>query len=338
MCIQMKKFGHIILLIAATISLGVTAHSQSTPRPRATVAVPRPPVPPNLFPAGNYERSINVAPTVSISMCAQRGNVKVNAWQRNEIRVMVDGGTNFGYKVLQKNASSGIAEWVMIVRTAAERENPALINECLSGGDIEIDAPAGSSLRVKGDNVTFSVDGIRKVSLTNAGGDLTVRNATDGVLANTFRGDIFIESSRGAISADSATGNVVVFESSPADVGDTFRAKTTSGTISLERITHRALEAHSISGSINFTGDLLPAADYYFTTITGALRLNLPEQTSAKFQATYSHGKFDCGIPFKVETENISSGSVKQIAGSIGGGEATLRVSTNTGGIIIRKK
>lgn len=333
----MNKTVHILSLVSALVLLGVSVFAQTTPKPPPPIVV-RDRAAAVQYLAGNYERSIEVVPSVSISMCVQRGDVKVNAWQRNEIRVMVDSGTNFGYKVMQKNVSSGIAEWVMIVRAAAERENPAAINECLSGGDIEIDAPTGASIRMKGDNVTFTVDGIRKVSLSNAGGDLTVRNAADGVLANTFRGDIFIESSRGGISADSATGNVVVFESSPADVGDTFRAKTTSGTISLDRITHRALEAHSISGSINYKGDLLPSADYYFTTMTGALRLFLPEQTSAKFQATYSHGKFDCGIPFRVETENVSAGSVKQIAGRMGDGQASLRLTTNTGGIIIRRQ
>jgi hypothetical protein len=334
---------------AATLLLSLGIHAQVVDQPPAPPAptvrierlIPSPKPAPRPLDEMRFrqERTIDVSPTVTVSFCVVRGDVKVNGWSRNEVRVLVDGGTRFDYKVMQKNAASGIAEWIMIVRAPEQGERPGVVNECLSGGDIEIDAPVGSSISTKGDDATFSIDRTRKASVRNAGGDITIRNVTDGVAANTFRGDIFVESSRGGITLDSASGNVVVFESSPSDIGDIFKAKTTGGSISLQRIGHRQMDVYSIAGSVAFEGGLVTGGSYSFGTSNGTIKLALPSDTSAQVQAIYAFGRFESEFPLKVVTENLAPGSVKRIVGQIGdSGGSTLRLTTNSGGISIKKQ
>src|SRR4028119_1184702 len=57
---------------------------RSTPR-RATVYTPRPK--PLLTEREDSEKSIAVDAKVNISLCVLEGNLKVNGWDRNEIRV-----------------------------------------------------------------------------------------------------------------------------------------------------------------------------------------------------------------------------------------------------------
>ena len=61
------------------------------------------------------EKAIVVDPKVNISLCVQGGNIKVNGWDRNEVRVFVNQGSPIGFKVLQKNRQTEKPVWVMVV-------------------------------------------------------------------------------------------------------------------------------------------------------------------------------------------------------------------------------
>src|ERR1043165_3163765 len=43
------------------------------------------------------ERSIAVDPRVSISLCVHQGQIKINGWERSEVRAFVQDGSRFGF-------------------------------------------------------------------------------------------------------------------------------------------------------------------------------------------------------------------------------------------------
>src|SRR5258706_15967009 len=49
------------------------------------------------------ERSIKVDGNVNLSLCVTQGTIKVNGWNRSEVRVFVQDGSKFGFKVQLKS-------------------------------------------------------------------------------------------------------------------------------------------------------------------------------------------------------------------------------------------
>jgi hypothetical protein len=286
----------------------------------------------------NYERAIAVSPNVNLTLCVVEGKLSINGWRRNEVRIYVHDGSKFGFKVLEKSSSDSKPVWISAYSQATKGVK-AGASDCIRGEEVEIDLPVGATLNLSGKSIDTTIDSVKKVSVKTAGGDISVRNVSDGVTAFTYEGDITVEESKGALSLETTTGNIVVFEAGPSEIGDVFKAKTNSGAISLQRLLHRQIDVWSISGSVVFNGDILHGGSYSFGTNNGSIRLALPQNSSFQLSATYAFGNFVSELPFKILTENNQEGPVKSIVANIGiGGDAILKLTTNAGLIGIKKQ
>lgn len=306
----------------------------TAPAPHAPVAV-QPAVP--WVGGDTSERSLKVDGKVNLQMCVTQGTVNVNSWHRNELRVFVHDGSKFGFKVLQKN-DKGDPVWVAVVGTGQSSKH-APPSECIAGGEIEIDLPAGAAVSLKGQETDTTIDSIRKASVKTVGGDITLRNIAAGVSAGTYEGDITVERSKGSISLESSTGNIVVFEAGPSEIGDSFKAKTNGGLISLQSLDYRQMEVNSISGTVAYNGPIITGGSYNLSTTNGTIRLAIPNNSACTVNATFSFGRFETELPFKIVTENVSPGPIKTVVGTLGGGgDALITLISNNGTINIKKQ
>ncbi len=346
-----KIIQKLTMAIAATAALGITSVAVAaqetwpppaplpppTPKTRPGTPVPKalPPIVMHLPRGGDHEKSIIVAPNASFSLCVIEGLLRVNGWKRNEIRVFIKGGSNVGFKVLERLPDQQPV-WLMATGYDQKRVNKAF-PECIWGEEIEIDMPEGASIGIKGQETRTVVDRVKKASVKNVAGSIVVRNVSSGVSALTYEGDITVEESKGPLMLESTTGNIVVFEAGPSESGDIFKAKTNSGAISLQALRYRQVEVGSISGSVIFTGSILSGANYSFGTSNGSIRLAIPQASAFKLAATFASGSFSSELPFKILTEDVRDVG-KSIVGQFGtGNDALIKLTTNYGTIGIRK-
>jgi hypothetical protein len=343
----LHKFILAVLSVAMSGGFALAATAQTPPLPVATpqpkkvmpaagTAAPAPPAPwVRDIPGGDTtERSIAVASNVNFTLCVTEGNLKINGWNRDEVRVFVEGGSKFSFKVVDR-AADGKPVWISLVNTTPKPGT----SECIWGGAVEIDVPVGTSLNLTSKAIQASIDSVRKAAIKTAGGDISVRNIKEGVTASTYQGDVTLEESWGPVDVETTTGNIVVVDSGPSDVGDTFKARTNGGAVSLTRVTHRQQDVSSISGSVFFNGELKNGGSYGFNTTNGTIRLLLPLSTACRLAATFTSGSFASELPFQVETENISPGDLKSIVAKVGpGGDALLKLTTAQGLIGIKKQ
>lgn len=306
-----------------------------SPAPHSVPSLPKPPAPPEL----TSERSIKVDPNVNVWLpCVSRGSVKVTGWDRSEVRVFVDGGNKFSFTVQEKSAKTGEPVWIKVAGIP-ERPRYGPSSECIWGRDIEIDVPLNASVNIRGQEIISRIDSVRKAEIKVVGGNISLRNIANGVGAYAGQGDITVESSEGSVSLESTTGNILVFEAGPSEIGDMFRAKTNSGSISLQSVGHRQMDVSSISGSVSFSGDIRTGGSYNLRTLRGSIRMSIPETSSSRISATYGQGMFRSELPIDISTENVSPGPVKIIVGTLGtGGDSFIKLSSNNGGIFILKK
>ena len=351
--IENLVLGLIAIAFLATIAIMAPAQnvwSAPIPNPQATVSPARPAFPttstrreppaPQAYLAGDAsERSIKVDSGVNLTLCVTQGTVKVNGWNRNEVRVYIEDGSKFGFKVLQKNPKTSDPVWIMLAGIEPKMGKFSAHGECIWGGEIEIDLPTGATVNIKGQETTTTIDSVKKATVRTIGGDISLRNIAGGIAASAGQGDITVEESWGGMVLESTTGNIVVFKAGPSEIGDIFKAKTNSGAISLQKLDHRQIDVGSISGTLIFNGEILSGGSYSLSTSNGSIRLSIPQSSSCLITASYGFGKFISELPIKIMTENITDGPVKSIIGTVGkGGDATLKLTTNNGSISIKKQ
>ena len=283
------------------------------------------------------EKFITVDAKVNVSFCVSEGNVKVNGWDRNEIRAYVSGGSQIGFKIMQKSKQTGVPVWVMTLGFDPAKNTDPNADECLSGDEIELDVPRNATVNIKSRESGVTIESVGKARVENATGDVCLTNITQGIEAATYEGSITVGKSGGAMTLTSNLGNILAYEVSPSEIGDVFKAKTINGMIVLNQVEHRQADVTSNSGSIKFTGDLLSGGQYNFSTSSGLLLLLVPEKVSCRISAILGYGTFHSEIP--LVTENISNPSgIKSLSGVLGKGEAELSLKTVNGRINIKKQ
>ncbi len=302
------------------------------PRPLRT-RTPKTPQNQNNTPA---EKSIAVDAKVNISLCVSEGKLKINGWERSEIRAFVSDGSDVGFKVLQKNKQNSNAVWVKIVGFDPAKNVAVSSDECLAGEEIELDVPRGATVNIKSGESETTIDTVGRVTVENGGGDIFLNNIANGIDATTYEGDVMVEKSGGAITLASTTGNIVAFDVAPSEIGDIFKAKTTSGAITLQQVEHRQIEINSNSGSMKFTGEFQTGGQYNFGTQNGSILLLIPVKSSCKINASYGFGAFNYEIPL----QNIIKGAspkAQSLSATMGSGDANVILRTYSGAIRIKK-
>lgn len=303
-----------------------------------SVSVAQSPVPPRIprDERVTTERAIAVDPAVNLKFCVSEGELTINGWERDEIRVFVKDGRRFGFKVLERNAKNDKPNWVWAARETVDGP-PVPFANCLGGSRVEIDAPVGTTINFEARTSGATIDSVKSVSVKVIEGSIGIRNVSGGVKAETYQGDVMLESSAGEITLKTTTGNILAYDVNPGGIGDLLNAQTSSGTISLQKVNHRQIKASSISGSVLFNAGFLSGGIYNFKTSNGSIELQIPADASSTFIASLGFGSFNSAIPLDVQSESITPGG-KSIVAKLGNGSATVNLTTTSGSIRIVKQ
>jgi hypothetical protein len=314
----------------------------SKPQPAPTVFPKRPPVAPRKRRAQNEEptpaeKFIKTDAKINISLCVAEGNIRINGWERNEIRVFVNGGSKVGFKVLQKSRTTQNPVWVEVLGYDPTTDKTPGLDECLAGEQIELDVPRAAIVGLKSRESEIFIDSVAKARIENVSGDIFLRNIAGGIEATTFEGDVTVENSGGAMTLLTTTGNILAVDVEASEIGDAFKARTRSGAVTLQSVGQRDLEISSASGTIRFAGEFSGGGRYNFNTTNGSILLGVPSETSCKVSATYALGAFQSDLPM-TNVVKVPSPQVQKLTGTMGAGECSLNLSTFSGAVRIRKQ
>lgn len=346
----------IAALLVAISAAGLTVSGQTTERKsskdknkssKTRLGVPSPPLPPmpprplravaapSAFTAPNLlEKAVLVRPDVYVSLCVKRGAVRVNGWDREEVRVFSRGGEDLGLKVRERDKRK-TPNWVEVLGATADRLGPDS-DRCVTGEMIELDVPNGASVTIKGLSSETAVDGIKRAAIEIVGGDIYLNDITHRIEASTQQGGVTVNNSKGSVAVATTTGNIVAYNTEAIEAGDYFKAKTRSGSVTLQSIGQKEIAASTISGSINYLGDIKEYGRYQFTTTNGFLNIVLPEQACFLLTAAYG-GRFLSDFPVKLIREEQHESSFF-VQGMVCKSEATLTLKSFSGTIRLRKK
>jgi hypothetical protein len=310
-----------------------------TPSPVIVTPAPRPlPTPPRetktVVVNEGYtaaEKSIQTESKVSINLCVLEGNVRINGWNRDEIRAYVEQGSQVGFKIVQDNPKNKKPVWVTVLGFDPKKSKEIKPEECLSGTDIELDVPRNATIKLKSGESAIKIESVARVTVESLSGDILLNDIANGIEATTYEGDLMVEKSSGQMILSNTAGNIIALDAAPSEIGDIFKAKTNSGRITLKAVEHRQIETGTISGSTVFDGELLGGGQYVFSTQNGSIVLAVPPDSACKINAWFGFGAFASEIPLENTLKKEQS-----LSAQIGSGEATCNLNLKTGSGVIR--
>ncbi|NJM52766.1 MAG: DUF4097 domain-containing protein [Blastocatellia bacterium] len=264
--------------------------------------------------------------------------MRINGWERNEVRAFVSGGSKLGFRAATPKKKNGKTSSITVLGYDPKDAKDSNSKDCLYGDEIELDVPIGARISLKGRDAKITVKSIAKITITNNDGDISLSDIEEGVTATTYDGNISVENSSGVINLNSADGSIFAYNTEPIEVGDAFTAKSTSGSIILQSVNHSVVEARSISSLIKFEGEIQTDGKYRFINTSGQIILAIPRDSSCLLDAIAARNKF-MATDFEFVTFNVSKidSTVQKITAVMGGGEATINLENQSGWVRLIK-
>jgi DUF4097 and DUF4098 domain-containing protein YvlB len=206
-------------------------------------------------------------------------------------------------------------------------------NEVQITGTLEDDVKA-LEVDSSGRHVTIEVKVRSGRNVNRASADLEVRVPFgSGVEAEAVSANLTVESVDGDVSIECVNGNVRV----QGDLDDV-NVSVVSGNIHVESDTAmKGGSFETVSGDIDFKGDLDPGGKFAFESLSGNVKLYLPSSTSADFQIETFSGDIDNEFgPAAVRTGDYVPS--KSLEFALGSGAARVSIESFSGNVRLLQK
>ncbi|MGH9430521.1 MAG: DUF4097 family beta strand repeat-containing protein [Terriglobia bacterium] len=170
---------------------------------------------------------------------------------------------------------------------------------------------------------------------------LEIRNPQGSVRIQGLRGDVWVESVGGPISAIDAAGQLTLRSFGGAleiiRPSGAVEASTVTGDLHFISPLSARIRANTTSGQIYYEGNLAPSGEYVLSSYSGDINIFCPRSSSFELNARSVHGKLDNELRLTPKQhEAFSPRYGNGLFGTHNQGESTLELTSYTGSIHIR--
>ena len=250
------------------------------------------------------------------------GSVSVVGWDKEEIHVQ--GTLGKGTEKLEFTVDGDRAE--IAVKLPKDAKD-------VEGSDLVVNLPAGS--RVKVSTVSADIDAEKvtnQLILNSVSGDLTAEGKLTEVEAETISGDVDLSVDCDEVSAQTVSGDIEL-----SRVRGEVQVTTVSGDVSVDGGTFHRFDASSVSGTVEFRGNLQKGGSYSFSSHSGDVILRLPAGVDAEFELSTFSGDIDNDFGKEAKrTSKYAPGM--ELYFTTGSGDASVEVETFSGDVQLIKE
>ena len=270
--------------------------------------------------AGSLDTTVTFDARGTLNVTCPGGAVIVTGSPRNEI------------KVRARSESGAIRFTSNGTRATLE---PSSGRGC-SDGHFDVTVPAGTRVVATTWSGSVSVHGIHGALEAHAqSGDVDIRDAGSRLDVETLSGDVTVSAVAGESNIHTVSGGVTL-SGARGDV----EIETISGDIDLRDIIAKQIRAHTTSGEVSFTGQILDAGRYEFNTHSGEIALNLPGDIGAELTVSTFSGGIDSDFPITIKPgqHGIGASQAKRLSFTVGKGGARINAETFSGDITLKRR
>ncbi len=263
----------------------------------------------------------SAAPDGVVSIENSAGSVKVIGWDRPEITVTGTLGARAeGLDI------SGTARRTSI---SVDARNPHGVRS-----DLEIHVPAGSRVEIDCFAAAIDVSGVSgPVVAETVNGSVSISGSSKEIEASSVNGSVAISGSPKRVRAESVNGSVTVKGAS----GE-LDASTVNGELIVAGATFDHANLETVSGSVEFEGDLASHASLAVSSVSGNVTLGFPSKIAAGFSITTFSGSIENGLSADQPEKMSRWTSQKELSFTLGSGGADVSIETLSGEIVLRKR
>jgi hypothetical protein len=262
------------------------------------------------------EKTIDTSSNPHIGLSNFTGHVVVKGWDKSQVHAVYSTNSPQTTIDLDQLPSSGTAEKIHFTTHVS---NPLATSD-EKNVSYELEVPVGASIEIRNPEGKVEIDKLQgDTTVDSVGGAIAVTDASGRLTVTSIAGNIDIIRPAGHVEATSICGNIHFI--SP------------TGTF---------LKGHSTSGRITYEGDFVTGGEYAFTDYSGDIDLFLPSNASFELNKNTGRGKFFSEISPANRGSSVprsaSAAGAHSLFGSNVSTTATLRVSSFTGNIRIRRQ
>jgi DUF4097 and DUF4098 domain-containing protein YvlB len=241
--------------------------------------------------SGKIERSTEADPHVTLTLCVMSGQITVRGWDKSEVRARSSDAQEIAFRRIDKTKDSSKPATRIDVMITDKSEQDDAKHDCQATADVELDVPMGCTVQVQTRDGDISITGVAAAYAGSQNGDISIERAARLVEAGSVGGSISLKDSSGRINLNSAGGGVSVANTRPVSPDDSLEVGTVSGDIELEGVSNAKVVAKTVNGNVTMMGPLAHGGHYGFTTMSGDVSLELPEDASFQLNAKISENK-----------------------------------------------
>lgn len=299
-----------------------------------------------------FESRVGAAPNVVVSVCLSSGDIIVRGWDRSEVRARAQSP---GFVRLRAIGDQPVER--VEVLAAPHKDALHTMGECGMMESLELNVPRGATVDVRARSGNVEVSDVAEARVESLSGDVDVRGIARAVEITSMSGDVTLTDASGRARLRTVSGTVEAINARKLGEGDVLEATSTSGDVLLDGVSYSQIRGSAISGSVRMNGPLARGGSYEFKTISGDVTLTLPADSSFKLNASVvTSGEIVTDFPVKTTTtdpqgvvvggppsqtngKRVRSGMPLQtrLVGTVGGGDADLRITSFNGTLHLRK-
>jgi len=148
--------------------------------------------------------------------------------------------------------------------------------------------------------------------------------------ASTVSGDVQATSLRGLVNVATVSGEILVRDAA----GTLVEATSVSGDVQLVNIRADQVAAETVSGDVEYQGEIRPRGEYDFQTLSGDVVLRVPRGLGAEISASTFSGSIRSSFEITTREDRRSRWTnSRRLTGTIGDGGAQLRLQSFSGSV-----
>ncbi len=275
--------------------------------------------------AATVDETRVTGPHPEVSVQAILGSIRVVGWDRNEVHVT--GTLGSGLEGLDIDSDEDEVD--IEVKYPGRHEGHLRDGEA----NLEISVPLGADVQIETVKGTIDVENVDgELELQTVHGGITVVGSPSQVEAETVSGDIHISGAGTEVEAESVSGAVIV-----TGATGSIAIETMSGGIEVTAAAAAdGVSLGSMSGSIEYRGDLSADGDLSVEAYSSEIVLVLPSTVSATFDIETQTGDIDNDFgPQPRRLEGFLPGKILEF--SLNGGSAEVSVESFSGNVRLVK-
>lgn len=268
-----------------------------------------------LAPPVHADTVVQVDRGIRLDMEAWRGQVTVQVWDRDAVRV--------------RTASPGERSPEFSRVGSVLRVRPAGGVDHAANMEFDVTVPRWMGVSIHGQQVDVSITGTEgEVAIETVSGPVVIEGGRGRVSVRTLSGRIAISNTRGRVDAWTLNESVTL-ENIVGDIS----VETTNGGITMRGVRSGSVRAATVNGSVTYHGHVLDQGRYAFTTHNGNIDVTIPGTANATVSAATYHGAFRADFPVRL----TGMSRERHYDFTLGSGSARIELESFNGDITLRQ-